>query len=466
MHRKKKYFRADAGPSIGYGHFIRTLALADMLKDDFECTFFTQSPTAYQQEEVGRVCPIVALPSDETRFQVFLDYLRGDEIVVLDNYFYTSEYQKAIKDKGCKLVCIDDIHDKHFYADVVINHCIKNPQVYSVEKNTRLFMGEKWALLRKPFLDISNDIKSNSKHWVISFGGSDPQNLTLVYVKILCSMISDCQISLLLGDGYKYWDTVEPIENVKIYRRQTAEQVAGLFSSAEHVICSASSVCYEALACGCKVHAGYYVDNQVEFYHNLINNNLISPLGDLLHTQPNIDVEYEGSVKSDFNGIDERYRLLFNALSLDVVEYTEMNEEQSRQTWECRNREDIRKWMTDKSEFSFESHCSFVKGLNGNDKKIYYSFFDNGKFVGSYDFVDIKDGCSAERGLFVNPDCQGRKIAMMMETFMDGEIIKRGVKTLYAEVFKSNERSIKYHQKMGYDIYNEDNKYYYFKREI
>ena len=37
---QKIYFRADASATIGYGHFIRTLALADMLKDDFDCTFF------------------------------------------------------------------------------------------------------------------------------------------------------------------------------------------------------------------------------------------------------------------------------------------------------------------------------------------------------------------------------------------------------------------------------------------
>lgn len=42
---KKIYFRADASAQIGYGHFIRTLAIADMLKSEFDCTFFTVSPT-------------------------------------------------------------------------------------------------------------------------------------------------------------------------------------------------------------------------------------------------------------------------------------------------------------------------------------------------------------------------------------------------------------------------------------
>ena len=65
--KRKVFFRADAGQSIGYGHFIRTLALADMLKDDFECVFYTQAPTEYQIEELNKVCAYVPLPADGRR---------------------------------------------------------------------------------------------------------------------------------------------------------------------------------------------------------------------------------------------------------------------------------------------------------------------------------------------------------------------------------------------------------------
>ena len=127
---KKNYFRADA--AIGYGHFVRTLALADMLKADFACTFFTCHPTAYQIGEMEQVCPYVAL-REETHFDDFLSRLRGDEIVVLDNYFFTTDYQRAIKEKGCRLVCVDDMHDKHYVADVVINHGQTDENLFSAE---------------------------------------------------------------------------------------------------------------------------------------------------------------------------------------------------------------------------------------------------------------------------------------------------------------------------------------------
>ena len=97
---RKVFFRADADATIGYGHFVRSLALADMLKDDFDCTFFTQAPSRYQEEEVSKVCRLVSLPADDRKFQLFLDQLDGDEIVFLDNYFFTPAYEREIKAKG------------------------------------------------------------------------------------------------------------------------------------------------------------------------------------------------------------------------------------------------------------------------------------------------------------------------------------------------------------------------------
>ena len=131
--KQKIYFRADAGPEIGYGHYIRSLALADMLKQDFDCTMFTQAPTDYQLREIEHVCPIVALSDTDAKFDEFLDYLHGDEIVVLDNYFFATDYQRQIKAKGCQLVCIDDMHDKHYVANVVINHGCTDESLFDVE---------------------------------------------------------------------------------------------------------------------------------------------------------------------------------------------------------------------------------------------------------------------------------------------------------------------------------------------
>lgn len=280
MENKRKIcFRADAGAEIGYGHFIRTLALADMLKDDFECVFYTQSPTEYQRKEAENVCELVALPADDTRFQLFLDYLKGDEIVVLDNYFYTTDYQRAIKAKGCKLVCIDDMHDKHYVADVVVNHGFAKEFDFSKESYTKLCLGPQYVLLRAPFLN-SAEIKERYYNWMVCFGGSDEKDFTGKSIEQLLVKESPKEIVAVVGDAYRYREELER-KGISVCCRLSAAQMSDLLRSALNVVCPASSVCYEAMACGCKVFAGYYVDNQRDFYENLVKRQCIIPLGNL-----------------------------------------------------------------------------------------------------------------------------------------------------------------------------------------
>lgn len=281
----KIYFRAEAGPEIGYGHYIRSLALADMLKQDFDCTMFTQMPTDYQLHEAEPICPVVALPNDDRKFNIFLNHLIGDEIVVLDNYFFTTDYQRQIKAKGCKLVCIDDMHDKHYVADVVINHGCIDASLFDVEPYTRSCLGMDYALLRRPFWNISRQQKREPNTYAICFGGADSYNLTYAYAKTITNLYPESFVIAIVGDSYKYEDSLFKLPKVEIRKRLSATEMANLFSSIENVICSASTTCFEALACGAKVYSGWYVDNQTEIYKTLCERGVITPLGDLLHTE-------------------------------------------------------------------------------------------------------------------------------------------------------------------------------------
>lgn len=315
---QKIYFRADASANIGYGHFIRTLALADMLKDDFDCTFFTCHPTPYQVEEMEKVCPFVTL-QEETHYDEFLACLQGNEIVVLDNYFFDTGYQRAIKQKGCRLVCIDDMHDKHYVADVVINHGLNNPELFDVEPYTKLCLGFEWALLRKPFLEAAKKehlFSGRIEKVVICFGGSDVHDITGYFVGQVLQLSTVNSVTAVVGDAYishSLWEE----DNRLVYRsRLTAKEIADLFCDSDLVICSASSVCIEALACGVQVAVGWYVNNQADFYNLLLSNNWVIGLGYV--EQPSVDlrnVNLQKPISVDVDGhIQERYVSVFQEL--------------------------------------------------------------------------------------------------------------------------------------------------------
>lgn len=287
MPKRKIYFRADAGSGIGYGHFIRTLALADMLKDDFDCTFFTTSPTAYQIGEMEKVCAYVALHLED-KFHEFLSYLNGDEIVVLDNYFYTTDYQRRIKSKGSTLVCIDDMHDKHYVADLIINQGIGYTRDdYSCESYTRFAFGLQYSLLRRPFFEAASKIGVSSHNEgikvLVAFGGLDYLNLTSQVINEIVSKDTLHEIIAIIGDSY---NANNKIENPKVtYRKNlTASEIADLFVSVDVAILPASTMMNEALACGTQIIGGYYVDNQEYDYYMFLREGLILAGGD--YTEP------------------------------------------------------------------------------------------------------------------------------------------------------------------------------------
>lgn len=283
---QKILFWADAGAGIGYGHFIRTLALADMLKDDFDCIFYTTEPTAYQVAQMENVCPFVVL-EERNKFHQFLKCLIGDEIVVLDNYFFTTDYQTKIKAKGCKLVCVDDMHDKHYVADLIINQAINvSPEDYSCEIYTRFAFGLGYSLLRKPFFDACKKRKEkqpikakDSLDVVVAFGGSDYLDLTSKVISNIIDMNIVRNITAIVGDSYSTGRMIES-HKVSYKKNLTAQEIADLFMSADTAILPCSTMMNEALACGVIPIGGYYVQNQENDYYAFMLANMIKGVGD------------------------------------------------------------------------------------------------------------------------------------------------------------------------------------------
>ena len=284
--KQKINFRADAGSNIGYGHFIRTLALADMLKEEFDCVFYTAEPSFYQIGEIKKICSYVTL-SEATKFEDFLALLDGTEIVVLDNYFYTTDYQQEIKRKGCKLVCIDDMHDKHYVADAVINHApgTKESQ-FSIEDYTKLYLGPDYLLLRKDFREATRKYTSfkEKKNVYVCYGGSDELNFTRRACEIIFNNVPR-HLDVVVGGGYEFYDDLVAFANGKditIYRNASPEQIVSLLQESFLAVVSDSMVFFEACCLRRPIICGYDCDNQRFISQYNQKHNLGCEIGDML----------------------------------------------------------------------------------------------------------------------------------------------------------------------------------------
>ncbi len=283
---QKVYFRADAGYGIGYGHFIRSLALADILKEDYECTFFTVSPTEYQVGEMSNVCRHVDL-KEETKLEDFLSFLKGDEIVILDNYFFTTEYQMQVKAKGCKLVCIDDMHDKHYVSDAVINHTPGTlPSYFSKEDYTNLYLGSEYLLFRKQFREATHHYTSfkDNNNVYVCFGGSDELNFTRKVCEIIMRY-APSHIDVVVGGAYEFYDDLLSYahgRDICVYKNATPELIVRLLRNARLAVVPDSMVFFEVCCLRRPVISGYDCDNQkfVSRYNQI--HHLGCDIGDLL----------------------------------------------------------------------------------------------------------------------------------------------------------------------------------------
>lgn len=489
---KNILFRADADQNIGYGHFIRTLALADMLKDDFECVFCTQTPTEYQKNELSSVCPFMAFPADDSKFNLFLEQLKGDEIVVLDNYFFTSEYESQIREKGCKVVLIDNLHRRHTCADAVLGFLVGlEEKEYSTESYTRLYLGPSYTLLRRPFLKQLQvphlPVKDYKKlNVVVSFGGSDSSGVAVALTNLLAESYCVNQVTLIGNFKNGLSDNKKIVFKSKL----SAQEMCDEFATNDVAILPASTTMLEALASGIKIIGGYFVDNQIENYNQYVKVNACIGCGDLLNEDNRILVKkiienelqsiqtqqagfIPANVKDNILSIfremstqkEKGLRIDFKTPHFEFINYVNLTEEESHRVWEGRNHPEVRKWMVNSEPFSFESHKSFINGLKEREDRLYWAVKYDGELIGSFSLHPY-DGekLEGEMGKYLFFEARGKGLGKLAtQEFIDAIFSNGIVHRVYIKTLISNTTNQHVNEAAGFVKYDTDDKYVYME---
>lgn len=282
--KKKVVIRCDGGPKIGLGHLIRSIALANMLKDNFDIAFINKEiPETVRQELLGFGFSQSFIKEEKEIFSK----ISKDDIVVLDHYGLTSEFQLEIKQNGHSLVCIDDLHEKKFYADLIINHAPDaNTNWYHAEAYTKYALGLSYALLRPAFLKEAKQERKikNIENLLICFGGADMYNLSLISLESAVKSSLYNEIHVIIGASYLtkplLEDFIKHRDNIYLYENINEEEIIKIMKKTDLAVVPSSGILFETIACGCEAISGYYVDNQQEIYEGFKNLDLIHPAED------------------------------------------------------------------------------------------------------------------------------------------------------------------------------------------
>ena len=132
---------------------------------------------------------------------------------------------------------------------------------------------------------------------------------------------------------------------------------------------------FEALACGTVLATGYYVDNQVEIYHELVKSGKALPLDDFsderLKQRLDQVLHLPAPATWKKGNIRKHYIELFHTLcfknyrigTFHFIDYRNLSEAQHLEVWQARTDSRICCWMSNQTIFSFESHLDFVNSL-------------------------------------------------------------------------------------------------------
>lgn len=287
----KTIIRVDGNSETGLGHIYRGIALAEMLKKQFDVEFLTKSNSSVSPIlNSGFICKYIP---DEIELnnepEYFTTVFSKDTIIVIDGYYFDQEYQSKIKQSHFKLVYIDDLQTGKQQADLVINH---SPSAtiddYNYEDYTKFALGFNYSLLRQNFLNLYNakGDQTNNSSVFVSFGGADKFDLTLKTVLSLCKIGIIKKINIVLGKAYTH-EKIHQLQStskksINIYQNIDDKAMLELMEKSNLAISPASTTLMELLAVGIPTISGYFVENQKKSYLYLNQKKYIVGVGDFM----------------------------------------------------------------------------------------------------------------------------------------------------------------------------------------
>lgn len=426
MDKPEIYFRADGGSAMGIGHIIRSCALAQMLRDNFQCIFIAKGliPGLKTQVETScdKVLEIDPSLTIEEEAKIVARILKPRQILVTDGYHFTTPYQREVKKNGNLLVCIDDIHACHYISDVVINHAGGiTPAQYSSEWYTRFYLGTDYALLREPFHHVqSGDDAGRQNNVLINLGGADPANDLKAVLMQCINKAPQYAYHIVAGPAYLHLDWLsgfiaERRESITLYRNLTAAEMAELMKKCALAVTSPSTVSYEYLAIGGKLFLYTIADNQRGIFQYFTSEGMAYSFEQF----PQAEKAYK--LQGDFV---KNLRAIFSKLHTEAsVDIRRAKQDDAQLIYSWINDEQVRKQSYSPDPVAWDDHLKWFTAKLQQDTCYMYLLHAGDDYAGQIRF-DIKDN-EATISYLVSASWRGKGMGTI--------VLKKGIQQLLSE---------------------------------
>jgi spore coat polysaccharide biosynthesis predicted glycosyltransferase SpsG/CMP-N-acetylneuraminic acid synthetase len=256
LRQPRVLFRVDGSASVGMGHVFRSLAIAEALRalSRADIAFLMSADHTEGLVTVSRAGYAVRVVGDRKQ-ETYLEHIRdfSPAILINDLPALDRSYLTALSHLGATTVnlvdTIDDLETTEHYAQVIVS-------VMNQDRETPegFYGGPAYAILREHFRGRAKEVRERAKLVLLSFGGSDPQGLTLKAARALQTLDPAVEVVAVAGPAFSFRREFEAL-SATLPRRvplinEAGGHIAELMLEADVMVGSGGMSVYEIAALG------------------------------------------------------------------------------------------------------------------------------------------------------------------------------------------------------------------------
>ncbi|KGN36916.1 PseG/SpsG family protein [Knoellia subterranea] len=277
--------RADASPSIGVGHVVRCLALAEeLLERGCTVTIFGSVTVDWLAAPLERLAIEVVAAPDAPEALTSLLVEQGVDALVIDGYDIDARLGATARTAGLVVLAF---HDGDFgaaqEADIHLDQNFGAVLHHSASSGAISLAGLDHALFRREVLDLAD--LPHADHAVPTvlavFGGTDPNSAAEVVVPLLLATGLPLDLTCVVArpDLREAVDALPRAEGQSVTTIAPTPDVMRLAASSTVTLSAAGSSIWELLHLGVATGIVAVADNQEASYREVIDSGVAAPIG-------------------------------------------------------------------------------------------------------------------------------------------------------------------------------------------
>jgi UDP-2,4-diacetamido-2,4,6-trideoxy-beta-L-altropyranose hydrolase len=226
-------FRVDGSISLGTGHVVRCITLAQSLsahgiKSSFLCWDYDGRMISYIEssgfpayrldfgrngeqvpDHIANKVSCYSTQQKDARNCIEIAKKLDIGVVLVDHYSLDISWEKEVKPYVKKLIVLDDLANRRHDCDLLIDQNLgRKPSDYDglLIQDCKKLIGPKYSLVRSEFSrmrisSLSRKDRNEIRHILVTLGGADNANATMDVLKALnsCDLGKDTTITIVLG---------------------------------------------------------------------------------------------------------------------------------------------------------------------------------------------------------------------------------------------------------------------------